>query len=84
MHVNQAFASSCEHDAALLEGAIRCLTILMARTATNDPKPGFRHLLSALTEALVDMRPDLDPDVRTESPGSIPQSFQPLLDMVKA
>lgn len=60
-HVNVYFRTPTEHDRALADGAIRCMTQLIERTQGREPVIGFRHMLSALLEGMADLRKEMDP-----------------------
>lgn len=59
-HINVYFATPEEHDRKLAEGAVRCMTQLMERTHGREPRPGFRHMLSALLEGMDELRKELN------------------------
>jgi hypothetical protein len=61
VHANVYFRTPSEHDRALADGAIRCMTQLIERTHGRDPALGFRHVLSALLEGMADLRKEMDP-----------------------
>lgn len=59
IHRNVCFHTPAEHDRALADGAIRAMVQLLERTNGREPALGFRHILSALLEAMGDLRKEM-------------------------
>ncbi len=55
VHKNVAFRTAKEHNEALIEGAIRCLTQLHERNQANVT-PGYCHFIEALIDGIGSLR----------------------------